>query len=134
MLNYLKNLFSKSQEDSELVLRLPENAKATFELKVDRMVIGTLRCEMGNWVFKYSDEFKNHKDEYNHIAGFSQLDKIYQNETLWPFFQTRIPGLKQPSVKEIIEKEHINASDEFALLKRFGKKTISNPYELDLVL
>ncbi len=49
------------------------------------------------------------------------------------FFQTCIPGLKQPAVKEILDKENINVENEAALLKRFGKKTISNPYELDLV-
>lgn len=133
MLNYLKRFFSKSGEENELEVHLPENANATFELKVNKLIIGTLHCEKGIWEFKYSEEFKKHKNEYNHIAGFSQLDKVYQNEVLWPFFQTRIPGLKQPAVKEIIEKEHINATDELELLKRFGKKTISNPYELDLV-
>jgi len=133
MSNYWKRLLSKSKDESLNQVRLPEGANATFVLKVDQLVIGTLHCENQMWEFKYSEEFKQHKDEYNHIAGFSQLDKIYQNEVLWPFFQTRIPGLKQPAVKEIIEKEHINASDELQLLKRFGKKTTSNPYELDLV-
>lgn len=70
---------------------------------------------------------------YNHIAGFSNLNKVYKNETLWPFFRIRIPGLKQPAVKEILKKENINETNELELLKRFGHKTISNPYELDLV-
>ena len=133
MLDYLKRFFSKSGGEEEIKIHLPENANATFELKIDSIIVGTLHCENGEWIFKYSDDFKKHSGEYNHIAGFSQLDKVYHNNILWPFFQTRIPGLKQPAVKEIIEKEHINATNELELLKRFGKKTISNPYELEFV-
>jgi HipA-like protein len=134
MTNYFKRLFSKSEElNPELEMYLPKDENATFELRVDKLVIGTLHFENGEWQFKYTDEFKKHRDEYNHIAGFSNLEKTYYRNTLWPFFQTRIPGLKQPAVKEILKKEHISESNELELLKRFGKKTISNPYELDLV-
>ncbi|HCN82768.1 MAG TPA: hypothetical protein DIT07_03990 [Sphingobacteriaceae bacterium] len=131
MLSLLKKLFSKG--DEPVITHLPEEENATFELKVDKIKIGILHCEHGEWQFKYTDEFKQHKDEYNRIIGFPDLDKVYKDVTLWPFFQTRIPGLKQPEVREIIEKEKINVENEAALLKRFGKKTISNPYELDLV-
>ncbi|OOG76709.1 HipA N-terminal domain-containing protein [Algoriphagus sp. A40] len=133
MLKHFKKLFSKSNDDSEIEIHLPADAKATFELKIDKVVIGKLVCEEGEWKFMYTDEFKELRNQYNHIAGFSNLDKVYSNDTLWPFFQTRIPGLKQPAVKEILKKEKINETNELELLKRFGKKTISNPYELDLV-
>lgn len=131
MLSVFKRLFAKNNEQAEF--HLPENENATFELKVDNIVIGILHCEKGTWEFHYTDEFKKHAKEYNRIVGFSDLDKVYKNETLWPFFQTRIPGLKQPAVQEILEKEKINETNEVELLKRFGKRTISNPYELDLV-
>ena len=133
MLKNFKKMFSKSQEGAEIEIHLPANAKATFELKIDKVVVGKLLCEDGVWKFMYTDEFKELRNQYNHIAGFSNLDKVYSNETLWPFFQTRIPGLKQPAVKEILKNEKINETNELELLKRFGKKTISNPYELDLV-
>ena len=133
MKNFFKRLFSKSGEENEIEIHLPKNENATFELKIDRVVVGTLHCENGEWEFKYTDQFKNLRNEYNPITGFSNLDKVYHNDTLWPFFQTRIPGLKQPAVKEILAKENINETNELELLKRFGHKTISNPYELDLV-
>lgn len=132
MINYFKRFFSKSKEN-ESEIHLPKNENATFELKIDHVVVGTLHCEDGEWEFKYTDEFKSLRNKYNHITGFSNLDKVYHNDTLWPFFQTRIPGLKQPAVKEILAKENINETNELELLKRFGHKTISNPYELDLV-
>lgn len=133
MLEHFKNWLSKSQDESKLDFHLPKDVNATFELRIDEVVVGTLHCEGGEWQFKYTDEFKQLRNKYNHIAGFSNLDKIYRNDTLWPFFQTRIPGLKQPVVREILIKEKINETNELELLKRFGKKTISNPYELDLV-
>jgi hypothetical protein len=58
------------------------------------------------------------------------LTKVYRKDSLWPFFLVRIPGLKQPAIKEIIEKENIDTENEVELLKRFGQKSISNPYEL----
>lgn len=131
MLKAFKRFFSKNNEQIEA--QLPEDENATFELKVDNIVIGILHCDHGSWEFKYTEDFKKHSEEYNRIIGFSDLNKVYRNETLWPFFQTRIPGLKQPAVQEIMEKEKINETNEVQLLKRFGKRTISNPYELDLV-
>lgn len=63
-----------------------------------------------------------------HWAGFGHSwrpgflpDKTYKSEELWPFFRIRIPGLEQPSVQEILERENIDKNDEVELLKRFGK-------------
>ena len=111
---------------------LPNKEYAIFILKVDDLDLGVLRCENGEWIFRYTDEFKMHRDEYNRIIGFPDLDKEYRNEELWPFFRIRIPGLKQPAVQEIPKKENIDKDNEVQLLKRFGRKTIANPYELVL--
>jgi hypothetical protein len=129
MANFFKRLFSKSDEYTET--QLPKEQQAIFKLKFDNIVIATLRCENGLWEFKYTEDFKKQADEYYTIAGFSDINKVYTSSTLWPFFQTRIPGLKQPAVREILLKENINQQNEYELLKRFGKKTINNPYELD---
>lgn len=133
MSNYIKRFLSKSEEENEVEISLPKTENTTFKLKIDHLVVATLHYENGEWQFKYTEEFKELRNKYNHIAGFSNLDKVYKNDTLWPFFQTRIPGLKQPAVKEILKKENINEFNELELLKRFGHKTISNPYKLDLV-
>ncbi|HEY5325437.1 MAG TPA: HipA N-terminal domain-containing protein [Mucilaginibacter sp.] len=130
MLNLIKRWFNKNGEDVKF--HLPKNENATFILKVDKLEIGTLHCENGVWEFKYTEEFKT-RPEYNRITEFSDLNKVYRNDTLWPFFQTRIPGLKQPAVMEILKKENIDVENEYQLLKRFGKKTISNPYQLEPV-
>ncbi|MEP7374620.1 MAG: HipA N-terminal domain-containing protein [Chitinophagaceae bacterium] len=127
MLRKILNWFSKGED--EYVVPLPKDEDAKFVLLVDDIRIGVLYCEKSEWYFKYSEDFKN-RSEYNRIVGFPDLNKTYKSDTLWPFFQIRIPGLKQPAIKEILEKEKIDKTNEVELLRRFGHKSISNPYEL----
>lgn len=129
MLRKIFNWFSKDDE-LDVQIHLPKDEKAKFILQVDDIRIGTLYCEKGSWFFKYADDFKQHAAEYNLITGFPDLSKTYQSDNLWPFFQIRIPGLKQPAIQEILAKEKIDKENEVALLKRFGYKTITNPYQL----
>lgn len=128
MIDKIKKFFSKNEKDFEM--HLPANENAIFILKVDDIDVGYLSCNNGEWVFKYSEKFKNDYGDYNLIKGFPDVNREYRSEVLWPFFRIRIPGLKQPAIKEILEKEGIDEQNEFELLKRFGKKTISNPYKL----
>ena len=130
MIRKFINWFSKSDDGIEMQVQLPKDEEAKFILKVDNIHIGTLYCEKAEWYFQYTDDFKKHSEEYNRIVGFPDLDRVYKSDSLWPFFQIRIPGLKQPAIQEIIAKEKIDQANEVALLKRFGEKTISNPYEL----
>jgi HipA-like protein len=132
MLRKIKKWFSKSEDELDMQVQLPKGEEAKFILLVDDIRIGTLYCKKGDWFFQYTDDFKKHTGEYNRITGFPDLNKTYQSEILWPFFQIRIPGLKQPAIQEILQNENIDKANEVALLKRFGKKTITNPYELIL--
>ncbi|NEN25312.1 hypothetical protein G3O08_17585 [Cryomorpha ignava] len=118
-------LFSKGDAPHDFA---PMEQVGQMTLKLNDLVIGFLTCTNGEWTFKYSDEFQN-QNEFHSIVGFPKLDKEYKSNELWPFFQIRIPGLKQPAIIETIKKEHIK-NNEFDLLKRFGRKSVSNPYEL----
>lgn len=129
MKEFLKKLFSKSGEEEFMTFEFSGNI--SFTLKIDEMLVGSLELKDKLWIFKYSDEFKT-QEEYRRLAGFSDLNKVYKSEVLWPFFKIRIPGLKQPMVKEILEKENLNSNDEASLLKRFGKISMSNPYILEV--
>lgn len=129
MIKKFLNWFKKEQNNTEL--HLPVEEKELFVLNLNELEIGFLECKDGIWYFYYSEEFKKIK-EYHLITGFPNLNKKYSSESLWPFFQTRIPGMGQPAIKDILKKEKIDKKNEFALLKRFGFKTISNPYTLVL--
>ncbi len=130
MLRKFFKWLNKNEDELEVDFNLPEGETSKFILKVDDIQVGTLYSKKGEWFFEYSEDFKNNKEIYNRIIGFPQLDKKYHSPNLWPFFQVRIPGLKQPAIKEILEKENIDKTNPAALLKRFGYKTITDPYEL----
>jgi HipA-like protein len=131
MKNYINRIFNKPENEDKLVKYASKSAR--FELKISNLLIGALYSEDNKWYFEYSDEFKV-QNKYYRIVGFSDLNKKYESETLWPFFKIRIPGLKQPMIQVIIDKEEIDSVDESSLLKRFGKRIAANPYILENVL
>ena len=129
MFSKLLKLFQKDQSTGS-DLHLPKEEEQRFTLYLKELKVGKLSCEGGVWTFAYSDDFKARSDEFYPIVGFPELDKVYKSNSLWPFFLIRIPGLGQPRIREIIEEEHLDINNEAQLLRRFGHKTIANPYEL----
>lgn len=133
MLQKLKDLIFKSQGLEEVTT--PTDKRMVFMVMHGTTHVGTLELENGEWAFAYARSFQqNFKSEKAStlapLIGFPDVEKEYRSEVLWPFFAGRIPGLKQPAVKAIIEREHIQENDLAALLERFGKKTIASPFEL----
>jgi HipA-like protein len=124
---FFKNMFSKT-EDEQFVI--DDSKPYRFTLKIDHLPVGHLEIKDGSWFFKYSQEFRN-QEHYRRLIGFSDLNKEYKSEELWPFFKVRIPGLKQPMIQEIIKNENLDKNNEAILLKRFGVRTMTNPYILE---
>lgn len=129
MREFLRKLFNKPENEENLSFEFSGNI--SFTLKIDEVLVGNLELKDKVWIFTYSDEFKS-QQVYRRLAGFSDLNKQYKSDTLWPFFKIRIPGLKQPMVREILERENLNSNDEALLLKRFGRISMSNPYILEV--
>jgi HipA-like protein len=113
-------------------IKAPPEVKAKFLLKYDDLLVGTLSVEDGKWKFEYSDEFRQH-GSLRPIVEFPDVNKIYQSDDLWQFFASRIPSPEQAEVEEILKREQIEEDDAVSLLKRFGKRTITNPFELEVV-
>ncbi len=109
----------------------PED-EAKFLLKYKNLSVGTLSVKIGVWTFAYSEEFKN-QDQLRPILELPDVKTIYQSPDLWQFFAMRIPSLEQPAIGEILKNEHIKEDDAVKLLKRFGKRTIANPFDLQNV-
>ena len=128
MIDKLKKLFAKPKGLETASTPIDKNAD--FVLLYNNLPIGILELREGVWRFKYTELFKRQK-EVSPIVGFPDVNKEYESKKLWPFFISRIPSTNRPAVKEVIDKEHIDEKDLAALLKRFGKKTISNPFELE---
>jgi len=105
-----------------------------FLLIYKNNIIGKLIFTGKNWVFTYSDWFKD-KSGMKPFANFPNVSQEYISEDLPPFFESRIPGLSQPQVEaflyELRSKTHINEGEmKAALLKEFGRRAITNPFEL----
>ena len=126
----IKKLINKilSSEGHENI-NTPQNGEFTFELFLEELHIGTLQLLNGRWYFNYTEDFKN-QNKILQLVDFPDKNKKYDTDSLWPFFRYRIPGLNQPQVKEIIKKESIDSTNEAELLKKFGKRTIFNPFQL----
>ena len=129
MLSWLNKLFKTEEQLEELELTTPKDAKAHFVLKYKDLPIGYLNHASGKWEFQYSDEFK-HQQKIDVLVDFPKMSHKYEASYLWPFFAHRIPGLGQPQIREIIRHEKLNPHNEIDLLRRFGQKTITNPFEL----
>ena len=129
MLSWLNKLFKNEEQPEELELTTPKDAKAHFVLKYKNLPIGYLNHANGKWEFQYSDEFK-FQQKIDVLVDFPEKTQKYEASYLWPFFAHRIPGLGQPQIREIIRHENLNPHNEIDLLRRFGQKTITNPFEL----
>lgn len=129
MIDKIKNWFYKPEELENA--NTPQHKTEVFILSIDKNVIGVLSLNAGIWHFQYSEWFAQ-QNTYSELIDFPNKLQSYQSKELWPFFASRIPGLKQPMVEAIIEREKINRSDISALLKRFGINAIQNPYRLQV--
>ncbi|HMR90124.1 MAG TPA: hypothetical protein PKD51_18310 [Saprospiraceae bacterium] len=132
MRELFKRWLNKGENESNKPISLGNISNIKFTLRLGELHIGYLYISEGHWVFSYSEEFKN-QTQYARLTGFSDLNKVYKSDELWPFFKIRIPGLKQPMVRDIIRSEQLDESNEAILLRRFGLKTMSNPYILEEV-
>lgn len=131
MTKHLKNIFS-FLPDYLTDTKVEVHDNVIFVISFNNLEIGLLELGDGLWVFKYTDDFKA-QNEIRPLPDFPDLNTIYSSDELWPFFIVRIPSLKQPYIQNIIQKEKIDSTSQVELLKRFGKRTIANPYKLHLV-
>lgn len=82
-----------------------------------------------NLEFEYSREFKK-QDELRHPIDFPAVDKVYESKERWHYSVMRIPRPEHAEVEEILKREHSREDDALSLLKRFGERTIANPFRL----
>src|SRR5256885_16261111 len=98
----MKDLWQASNHGNRLK-PLSGEEKFEFKLVLGPLVVGTLRADNCEWVFAYSNEFRN-QNEIKPIVDFPITDREYRSRSLWPFFVLRIPSTQQPAVRDFIEK------------------------------
>jgi len=97
----------------------------------ERIHVGSLSKDEGEYVFEYSPQFKEQK-ELAPISAFREVSQPHRTRELPAFFRVRVPPLEREDVKRAVGELGIAADDEFALLGAVGRKTIASPYELEL--
>jgi len=125
----MRDLFQKVYDWLAGVEPLPVDEKIAFKVMLGKLVIGHLRAENGQWVFAYSDEFRS-QSNIKPIVDFPHKHREYRSASLWPFFALRIPSPTQAEVRDFINRQPNDRIDEGILLKRFGERTIANPFRL----
>ena len=95
-------------------------------------LVGTLWQERGEFFFRYDPSFAKSGDA-EPISAFPELDETYSSHELWPFFAVRIPPVRRADVREALERHGLKPEQTLEVLGTIAKKSISNPYELDLV-
>lgn len=115
--------------DSSSISQSEHPQTATFTLLFGALAVGELHFDGEFWSFGYTKMFQNQSD-IDAIPSFPEKSRTYMSAELWPFFQARIPSLKQPKIQAIIKKEQIKENDIIGLLKLFGARSINNPFVL----
>lgn len=96
--------------------------------------IGKL-CRNDKYTFEYYGEFSKAE---NH--GWSKLEvfpeeKIYESDTLFTVFASRLPDKKRRDIDEILRKYNLTTFDEFELLRKSSAKLpIDTYYFIDPIL
>ncbi len=124
---YKKILDLFKSEDQEISPVSNQSIAAVFDLSYQDILIGVLTYQNKVWAFEYSDQFKQ-QTSIKPLIGFPDINRIYKSEELLPFFASRIPSIQRLKIQNMIDKD--DELDEVTLLKKFGKKSITNPYQL----
>lgn len=134
MISSIKNIFDslkKSNSNNQSPDTDSVIEKAKFTLSYKELVIGYLEFlpNDNTWSFSYSEEFKN-QNSIAPIISFPDTNQIYHGKELWSFFSSRIPdnvGLSSSESKSTKENKTL-----INLLKSYGHKTITNPFDLSI--
>jgi HipA-like protein len=108
---------------------VPDDIQFQFVLSYSKLVIGHLSVDQGKWTFEYTEDFKK-QGEILPLSNFPNKGLVYSSEELWPFFASRIPSAAQLERKAKITFSEIQERNEVNLLRKYGQRTITNPFVL----
>jgi HipA-like protein len=90
------------------------------------LLVGVLVVAPEAFEFSYSEEFRESK--LPTIPSFPDREKIYRSDTLFPFFQVRIPPISRRDVARVLKERSIGDDDIYEQLKVLGERTAASPY------
>lgn len=85
-------------------------------------IVGQL-VKNGQYEFQYCEEVQSaEKDGFTPLLCFSDLNKVYKAEKLFPIFASRLPDKKRKNIYDILQKYGLQEYDEYQLLKKSGAR------------
>ncbi|MBS1560740.1 MAG: hypothetical protein JSS89_03980 [Bacteroidetes bacterium] len=81
------------------------------------------------WTFEYTDAFRA-QSTITPLPDFPDVHHKYSSEDAWAFLLSRLPSPSRSDIRQILQKENISPTDIVALLRRFGEKSVSSPFDL----
>lgn len=107
------------------------NHNPKFQLLYQDNIVGYLNYDNSLWSFSYSDWFKK-QNILQPLFEFPSKEVTYTSSELWPFFESRIPSIKQPKVQEYLQAHPSDRDNKVKLLELYGITSVNNPYRLIL--
>jgi HipA-like protein len=117
------------------VSKLTEKFMLAFKTPPPRLLVtykdidvAELQREEGEYVFRYLPAF--HEVNLAPIPSFPDLTRVYRSADLWQFFRERIPDLRRPEVRQVVQELGIPENDELQLLEKLGARSVTDPFQI----
>ena len=102
-----------------------------FVLVLGSLPMLVLSRDSDGWTMRYTEAFRR-QNRIAPLVPFPDVNKVYRSPVLWPFFSVRIPSISRPEVERTVREEQLDYDDVAAMLHRFGRKSVADPFELRL--
>ena len=105
----------------------------------EKYVLGALCRDKANnkYYFKLNENYVKKAEQGNFsmaILPFSDVNKIYESDILFPFFRIRIPKIDkmdEDDIKELLEELDMKEFDEFEYLRKTKGKVMTDHFILE---
>lgn len=92
-------------------------------------IVGQL-VKNGQYEFRYAEEIQDAmEDGFSPLLCFSDLEKVYRDQKLFPVFASRLPDKRRKDIQNILKKYDMEYYDEYLLLKRSGARLPIDNFE-----
>ena len=82
------------------------------------------------YYFEYCEENEAARENgWRELEAFPE-NKVYESQTLFPVFSSRLPDPKRRDIEKILQKYKLDIYDEYELLKKSGARLPIDTYEL----
>lgn len=103
----------------------------TLKILYNGEQIAELRLERSRYTFRYLDAFR--RLDLQPLPGLDpDKDPPYEGRELPLYFRERLPDMRRPDVKRLMQQFRIPEDKVLLLLATLGRHTVTDPFEFQL--